>query len=71
MFLRNKLVLTTIIFVICIIILFTIKPNFLFKDGKTIPFGIGNYRTIFSMTTIVILLTTVLSLIINLSMADN
>lgn len=68
MFLRNKLILSTIVLIICIISLFTLKPSLLFKDGKTIPFGIGNDRTIFSMTTIVILLTTIVSLLTNLTM---
>ena len=71
MFLRNKLFLATIIYVVIIIIIFTSKPTILFKNGKTIPFGIGNDRTIFSMTTIVILLTIILSLFTNLTMGEN
>ena len=64
---KSPLLISMIVNSILVFLLFTTKPMFLFdKDGKTIPFGIGNDRSIFSMTTIIILSTTCLTLFTNL-----
>ena len=64
---KKSIFLSFFLLIISTIILFIIKPQFLFKDGKTIPFGIGNDRTVFSMTTIIIMLSAVFTLLTNIT----
>ena len=64
--LKNTIFISMFLMVLSVIVLFTFKPIVLFKNGKTIPFGIGHDRTIFSMNIIVILLATFFTLFSNL-----
>ena len=64
--LKKPIILAMFLISISTIILFITKPPILFKNGKTIPFGIGNDRTIFSMTIIIIILATIFSLFTNI-----
>lgn len=60
---KNPMFLSMFFIIISTVIIFINKPSILFKDGKTIPFGIGNDRTIFSMTVVTIILATLFSLL--------
>ncbi len=54
----NRRVLYTICFYALIIILITLtKPRFLYSNGDVIPFGVGVDKTIFSLGSIVFLLS--------------
>ena len=58
--LKNHLYLSVLTFIIISLIIYTLKPKFMFRDNRIIPTGLGANKTIFSYPVIMILIAIIL-----------
>ena len=64
--LKNHLYLSVLTFVIISLIIYTLKPKFMFRDNRIIPTGLGKNKTIFSYPVIMMLIAVIIYIIFSL-----
>ena len=62
----NPLYISIFAFILISLVVYVIKPKFLFKNNQIIPTGLGYGKTIFSYPVLMILLAIILYIVFSL-----
>ena len=62
--LKNHLYLSVLLFIIISLVIYTLKPEFMFKDNRIIPTGLGANKTIFSYPVIMMIIAIVIYIVV-------
>ena len=61
--LKNHLYLSVLTFIIISLVIYTLKPKFMFKDNKFIPTGLGANKTLCSYPVVMMLIAVIIYII--------